>query len=127
MLLSIERRSMTWLDRILARFGYTRTDAPRPYTRVNNGADAIARGQRWQAFAEEEGGLYDMIASLRADYFAKVGQLNPSERDKLLALGMADKIAREIEGKVRAVIDTGHIRAKEKEHTERVTSVGRYR
>jgi len=115
------------LDRFFAWLGYTRTDAPRSYTRVNNGADAIARGQRWQAFAEEEGGLYDMIASLRADYFAKVGQLNPSERDKLLALGMADKIAREIEGKVRAVIDTGNIRAKEKEHTERVTSVGRYR
>lgn len=117
---------MRLIDRILAYFGYIPADAPRPYTRTQNGTDAIARGQRWEAFATEEGGLYDMIQSLRADYFAKVGQLSPADRDKLLALGMADKIARELEAKVRTVIDTGHIRAMEKQHTDRVANVGRY-
>jgi len=117
---------MTFLDRILAYFGYVpRVDRPLP--RIQNGTDAVARGQRWEAFAVEEGGIYDMIAALRADYFAKVGQLSPSETDKLLALGMADKIAREIEGKVRTVIETGKIRANDREHTERVANIGRLR
>jgi hypothetical protein len=94
---------MNWLDRIAAHFGYTRT-IPAP-----------------------EGGLFDMLLRLRTDYFAKVGQLHPGERDKLLALGMADKIARELEREVRSVIETGKMRANDKAHTERVANIGRYR
>lgn len=112
------------LDRILARFGYTRI-VPAPLPRVNNGTDAIARGQRWQSFYEEEDGLRDMIASLRHDYFVKVGQLSPGDRDKLLALGMADKIATEIERKVQSVIETGKLRANDKVHTGKIASIGR--
>lgn len=118
-------RCMTWLDRILARFGYTRT-VPAPLPRVNNGTDAIARGQRWEAFAEEEGGLYDMFARLKADYFLKVGQLSPGDRDKLLALGMAHKIASEIEREVQQVIASGKIAANNRDHVARVASVGRH-
>jgi len=117
---------MTLLNRFFLWLGYTRADAPRPYTRTQNGTDAIARGQRWEAFATEDGGLYDMIHSLRADYFAKYSQLSPDDRGKQLALSVADKIAQELEAKVRTVIDTGHIRAKEKEHVDRVANVGRY-
>lgn len=116
---------MTWLDRILARFGYTRA-VPAPLPRVNNGTDSIARGQRWEAFAEEEGGLYDMFARLKTDYFMKVGQLSPGDRDKLLALGMAHKIAGEIERQVQQVIETGKIAANNRDHVARVASVGRH-
>lgn len=113
---------MTLADRIAAHFGYTRA-TPRSLERISNGTDAIARGQRWQAFAEEEGGLYDMIASLRRDYFTKVGQLSPGDTDKLLALGMADKIAQEIERKVQSVIETGRIRANDKQHTSKIAGI----
>ena len=115
---------MTILDRIAAYFGYTRA-VPAPLPRVNNGTDAIARGQRWQAFYEEEDGLRDMIANLRHDYFSKVGQLHPGEVEKLLALGMADKIAVEIERKVQSVIETGKLRANDKAHTGKITSIRR--
>jgi len=113
---------VTLADRIAAYFGYTRTVA-RPLERIANGTDAIARGQRWEAFAEEEGGLYDMIASLRRDYFTKVGQLSPGDTDKLLALGMADKIVQEIERKVQSVIETGRIRANDKQHTSKIAGI----
>ena len=33
--------------------------------RAMNGMDAIARGQQWEAFAREEGGLFDMIDEQR--------------------------------------------------------------
>lgn len=109
------------LDRIAAWFGYTRSE----YPRINNGTDAIARGQRWEAFYSEEGGLADMIAELRRDYFEKVGTLKPGDHESLLALGMADRIAREIERKVQTVIETGKLRAAEQDHVNRVAAIRR--
>lgn len=116
---------MTLIDRILAYFGYARADAPREYARVNNGTDAIARGQRWEAFYAEEGGISDMLTSLRRGYFEKVGNTKPGDTQTLLVLGLADKIVREVEREVQVVIETGKIRAAEKEHAERVARVGR--
>ena len=110
-----------WLDRIAARYGYTR----REYPRVNNGTDAIARGQRWAAFYGEEGGLADMIASLRRTYFERVGTLKPGDTESLMALGMADRIAREIEREVQTVIETGKLRQNDAEHANRVAAVRR--
>ena len=113
------------LNRILLWLGYIPANTARPFERVNNGTDAIARGQRWQAFYAEEDGLADMIASLRRDYFTRVGQLHPGETDKLLALGMADKIAVEIERKVLAVIETGKMRANDRDHANKIASIRR--
>lgn len=110
---------MTMLDSIAAYFGYVPA-TPRPLLRVQNGADAIARGQRWEAFATEEGGLYDMIGNLRRGYFEKVGQLKPGDTQSLQALASADRIAREIEREVQTVIETGRIRANDKAHTNRI-------
>jgi hypothetical protein len=116
---------MTLLDRILLWFGYIRADAPRLYERVQNGTDAVARGQRWEAFFAEEDGLHDMITALRRDYFEKVGTLKSDDTAGLLALATADRIAREIERKVQAIIETGHIRANERAHVEKIASIRR--
>jgi len=116
---------MTLLDRILAYFGYIRANTPRPYERVSNGVDAIARGQRWQGFYAEEGGLADMLSNLRRAYFEKVGNTKPGDTQTLLVLGLADKIVREVEREVRVVIETGKIRASEREHADRVARVGK--
>lgn len=115
---------MNWLDRLAAHFGYTRT-IPAPLPRVNNGTDAVARGQRWESFYFEEDGIRDMIAALRHDYFTKVGQLSPGDTQKLLALGMADKIAVEIERKIQTVIETGKIRANDRAHAGKIAGIGR--
>lgn len=114
---------MSILDRIFAYLGYYRLQPE--YPRINNGQEAIARGQRWEAFYAEEGGLRDMIASLRHDYFAKVGDLKPGDHDGLRALAMADKIAREIDRKVQEVIQTGKLRQAEREHVNKIASIRR--
>jgi hypothetical protein len=113
------------LDRAMARLGYVRADAPREYERIHNGADAIARGQRWEQFYQESGGLADMIAALRKAYFAKVGELKPGEEDALMLLATADRIAREIEAKVVSVIETGKIAtaSQAKIHARNITRV----
>lgn len=91
--------------------------------RVANGTDAVARGQRWQSFYDEENGLRDMFNSLRRDYFEKVGEVKPGDVDSLKALAMADKIAREVERKVKTVIETGRIRANDREHTNKIAAI----
>lgn len=116
---------MTILDRIAAYFGYVRADAPRPYARLNHGGDAIARGQRWEQFYSEEGGIRDMIAKLRHAYFEKVGSLKPGDTDSLMALGMADRIAREIDREVQSVIETGKLRANTASHANNIAAIRR--
>ena len=80
--------------------------------RKNNGANAVARGQRWERFYNEEGGLHDMIVRMRQAYFAKVGELKPGEHDALLLLATADRLARELDKEVKAIIDSGLIEQK---------------
>lgn len=110
------------LDRFMAWLGYVPV-TPRPLPRIHNGADAVARGMRYDSFYNEEDGLRDMIASLRRDYFEKVGQLAPGDVDGLRALGMADRIAREIERKVQSVIETGRIRANDRAHSDKIANI----
>lgn len=112
---------MRLLDRFMAWLGYV-PRTPRPLPRIHNGADAVARGMRYSAFYEEEDGLRDMITSLRQDYFQKMGELKPNDLDGLRALGMADRIAREIERKVQSVIETGRIRGNER-HVRNVANI----
>lgn len=95
------------LDRLLAHFGYVR--ASRDYSRINNGSDAIARGQRWESFYREEGGIADLIERIRKAYFAKVGELKAGDHEALLMLAVADRLARELEREVIAIIDSGKI------------------
>ena len=92
--------------RILARYGYVQ----REYPRINNGADAIVRGQRWEQFYSEEGGLRDMIVSLRQSYFEKYASLKPGDIPARERLALIDYLAQELDGKVRAVIETGKLR-----------------
>lgn len=109
------------IDRILARYGYVKA-GPRPFERVNNGDDAIQRGKRWEIFYTEIGGVRDMIADLRKAYFEKVSALKPGDTESLQALAMADRIAREIDGQVRSIIETGKMREAEADHVERIAA-----
>lgn len=114
---------VTMLDGILAYFGYAPAGTPREYPRLNNGGDAVARGHRYEQFYAEEGGVRDMILSLRHDYFEKVGALKPSDVDSLRALGMADRIAREIDRKFREVIETGKLREHDQQHANKIAAI----
>lgn len=91
--------------------------------RVANGTDAVARGQRYQAFYDEDQGLRDMFTALRRDYFEKVGQLNPGDTDSLKALAMADRICREVERKFQTVIETGKIYGNDSRHVQKIANI----
>jgi len=113
------------IERIFARFGYVRKDSRvwDEETRHLKDSSKVARAHRWITFYNEEGGVKDMIAGLRRSYFEKIGTLKPDDLAGLQALGMADRIAREIDAQVKAVIDAGKIEASQQDHAARIAAL----
>lgn len=83
--------------------------------RINMGADKIARSQRWEAFANEEGGLFDMIEALRREAFEHASELPPEEVEKLQYFAMSDRNLRRLKQRVQSVIAQGKIEARNAE------------
>jgi len=101
-------RLVRWLCR---RFDIVLLDEARRFI----SPDAIVRGQRWEAFYHEDGGLADMIAALRKEAFEAAAELDPRDTDKIYYWATADRNLRRLEQKVRAVIVNGQIAAKQAE------------
>ena len=74
--------------------------------------DAIARGQRWEAFYHEEGGLADMIAAIRKEAFEAAAELDPRDTDKIYYWATADRNLRKLDRRIRSVIETGKLEAR---------------
>ena len=113
------------IDRIARYFGYVKASdrAWADEARAMMDTDRIARAQRWIPFYNEEGGVRDVITSLRKAYFEKIGKLQPGDVEGLQALGMADRIAREIDGHIRQIIDAGKIDASVDEHAAQIAAL----
>lgn len=111
------------IDRLLARYGYFKRDWQRPNGHAD--IDAIARASRWQAFYNEPGGVADLIAGIRKSYFEKVGNLKPGDTDALQALATADRICRELDAAICAVIDTGKLEQEARKHTDQIEGLPR--
>lgn len=103
----------------LTRFGYWRWPEKNGHTDV----DAVARGNRWQTFYGEEGGLGDMLTAMRRSYFERAAQLKPGDIDALMALSLADRIVAEIDGQVRAIIVEGEVAAADRKRAEQIAAL----
>jgi hypothetical protein len=82
--------------------------------------DAIHRATRWQNFYEEEGGLRDMLATLRQAYFDRAADLMPSDTAALLKLGMAAKIVDQIQSQVTHIVTAGKVEQAAQDHADRI-------
>ena len=109
---------MQIVDRILRRYGYWRWPI-----NWQAGSDKIARGKRWQAFYNEEGGLKDVIAEMRRAYFERAAHLKPGDIDGLTALSLADRICGEIDGAFRLVIVEGEQEEQAQAHAEKIAKL----
>ena len=83
-----------------------------PQDRIPMGSDAQARSERWEQFAREEGGLYDMIEALRRETFEQAAETDPKDVERLQYAAMADRNLRRLKLRVDSVIATGKIEAK---------------
>ena len=80
-------------------------------TRVAMGSDAKARADRWEQFAREEGGLYDMIDTLRREAFEQFAECAPDARAQRDYIAMSDRNLRRLKQRVQSIIATGKIEA----------------
>lgn len=85
--------------------------------------DPIQRGRRWAAFWEEEGGLQDMLTEIQAVYLERLATVDPANTEQLRILAMAHRVSREFEGMIRAIISSGEVAQKAKEHTTRMQAI----
>lgn len=78
-------------------------------TRQRNGRDAIARGEQWETFAREEGGLFDMIEQQRREAFEAYADCRPGDVAEKEYLAQQDRCWRQIEARVKGIIQSGQI------------------
>ena len=98
-------RLVLWLCRV---FDIVLIDEARRFA----SPDAIARGQRWEQFYAEEGGLADMIAQARREAFEAYGECRPSDVAEKEYLAASDRCWRQLDRRVRTVIETGKLEAR---------------
>lgn len=79
--------------------------------RLRGGNDAVLRGERWEMFYREEGGLLDMLEAERRDIFEAMGSLDPGDIQKVYWLAHADRIVRRLQGRIEAIVVSGKIEA----------------
>ena len=71
--------------------------------------DKLHRAGRWKAFYDEEGGLRDVLDGMCQAYFERHASLGVKEHDKQYALSLANKVARELQAHIVAIIETGKL------------------
>lgn len=88
-------------------------------TRILNGADAVARGSRWETFYREQGGLADMLADIRREAFETASEIDPRDHKLIAYWAMADRNARKLIQRIESVIHSGKIEAERIRAAER--------
>jgi len=82
--------------------------------------DAVHRANRWNAFYQEEGGLHEVLQTLRQAYFDRAADLMPNDTSALLKLGMAAKIVDQIDAHVKHILVAGKIEAAAQDHADKI-------
>lgn len=108
-------RLVMWL---CARFDIVPLDEARKHM----GPDKVARSQRWESFYLEEGGLADMITAARRDAFEAYAECRPSDHAEKEYLANSDRCWRQIEQRVRSVIESGKIEARNNAERDRLNA-----
>jgi hypothetical protein len=85
--------------------------------------DPIHRAGRWREFYEEEGGLRDVLDTLREAYFARAGELMPGDTAALLKLGMAAKIVGQIDQHIQQILTAGRLEQAAQDHATRIATL----
>lgn len=105
-------RLVLWLCRVF-------DIVPLDEARKHMGADKVQRAERWQVFATEAGGLFDMIEAQRVAAFEAYADAPPSDHDTKEHLAMQDRAWRQLRARVDNIIATGKIERANAEAKER--------
>lgn len=92
-------------------------------TRHDMGDEAQIRAQRWEAFAREKGGLFDMLDGVRSEYLAAMGNTPPGEHARIEALAIGAATAEKLRAEVRNIIATGELAAENDDSVEKFATL----
>ncbi len=79
--------------------------------RIPMGGDKKARSQRWEEFAREKGGLFDLLDAIKAEYLASMGKVKPGDAKTLEALAIGAHVTDRLAAQVRSIIAAGEVEA----------------
>lgn len=85
--------------------------------------DPVARAQRWKLFYEEEGGLKDILETLRVAYLERLSSVEAYETDKLSKLAIASKVTRAVDAEIRQIIEAGTVEGSRREHVKKIEAI----
>ena len=85
--------------------------------------DIVHRANRWREFYEEDGGLRDVLDTLRRAYFDRASELMPNDTAALLKLGMAAKIFDQVDLHIRHILTAGRMEQAAQDHAERIAKL----
>lgn len=85
--------------------------------------DPIQRGRRWEAFYNEEGGLKDMLETIRQTYLDRLAHVDPANADQLRILATAHRVSREFEGMIRSIISGADVAQASKDYTAKMQAI----
>lgn len=85
--------------------------------------DIVHRANRWREFYEEEGGLRELLETLRRAYFERAGELMPGDTAALLKLGMAARIVDQVDAHIRQILTAGRLERAAQDHAERIAKL----
>ena len=87
--------------------------------RLMGGTDAVERGQRWETFYREQGGLADMLAALRQEAFEAAAEAGVRDDQTRLAWLLQDRAYRRLQNKIEAVVISGKTAVARQAQTDR--------
>jgi hypothetical protein len=85
--------------------------------------DPIQRAGRWHAFYHEDGGLKEVLDTIKAAYLDRAADLMPGDTAALLKLGMGRKIVDQIDQHIQAIFTAGKIEAAAQDHADRIAKL----
>jgi hypothetical protein len=85
--------------------------------------DVVHRASRWHDFYHEDGGLKEVLNTIREAYLDRAADLMPNDTSALLKLGMARKIVDQIDQHVQAIIMAGRIEQAAQDHADKIAKL----
>lgn len=97
------KRFAAWLA------GYAGVSPTVAAERLKGGNDAVERGMRWDAFYREEGGIRDMLDTMRKEAFEAAQEAEVRDDQTRLAWMLQDRAIRLLQRRIENVVATGRI------------------
>jgi hypothetical protein len=85
--------------------------------------DIVHCANRWREFYEEDGGLRDVLDTLRRAYFDRASELMPNDTAALFKLGMAAKIVEQVDMHIRHILTAGRMEQAAQDHADRIAKL----